>query len=491
MHPMRYLLLLVVICLVAPSFSQSEQKCTPKNAAHTCTLDAGSVCNRNGTCRFCVKDSDCLPAYGDQYRCVNHTFDGRKMNNYQCLHKPIWKPSWKDYVAAVLLFLSSSVAGSSGLGGGGLFVPILFLVSDFNAHEAVPLSKAMIFGGAVANFALNIRKRMPGRPNQLLVDYNIAAFMTPSILAGTSLGVTLNVMLPSWIILVLLAITLCITTWRMTTKGVQKMREELAQDKQEKEALISDSINNPATEERKPLWRLIPYHLVIVLVIIEAFVIVMTLLKGSSERASLVGVKLCSVEFYSIFGALFVGTFSFLAFYAVHTYRAARKKYQDYTMLQDLEPTKGTITWTKGKMAGLSIGSFVGGILAGLVGIGGGMVSSPILLEMGVHPQIVMSTSTFLILFTSSTTSIQYLIFKKLPLDYSAVYAIMTFFSNIVGNLVIDWLIKKYKKTFIVIFIVAGVVGLSALMLSIAGGFTIYDALGSGETPHFKSLCAV
>eukprot|EP01117_Protostelium_nocturnum_P012130 TRINITY_DN4452_c0_g1_i10.p2 TRINITY_DN4452_c0_g1~~TRINITY_DN4452_c0_g1_i10.p2 ORF type:complete len:161 (+),score=65.19 TRINITY_DN4452_c0_g1_i10:1656-2138(+) len=160
-------------------------------------------------------------------------------------------------------------------------------------------------------------------------------------------------------------------------------------------------------------------------------------------------------------------------------------------MLQDLEPTKGTITWTKGKMAGLSIGSFVGGILAGLVGIGGGMVSSPILLEMGVHPQIVMSTSTFLILFTSSTTSIQYLIFKKLPLDYSAVYAIMTFFSNIVGNLVIDWLIKKYKKTFIVIFIVAGVVGLSALMLSIAGGFTIYDALGSGETPHFKSLCAV
>lgn len=38
----------------------------------------------------------------------------------------------------------------------------------------------------------------------------------------------------------------------------------------------------------------------------------------------------------------------------------------------------------------LSIGSFLGGIMAGLVGIGGGMVSSPILLEIGECMSVVV-----------------------------------------------------------------------------------------------------
>lgn len=35
-----------------------------------------------------------------------------------------------------------------------------------------------------------------------------------------------------------------------------------------------------------------------------------------------------------------------------------------------------------------AIGSTMGGIVAGMVGLGGGFASGPILLEFGVHPQV-------------------------------------------------------------------------------------------------------
>jgi len=42
------------------------------------------------------------------------------------------------------------------------------------------------------------------------------------------------------------------------------------------------------------------------------------------------------------------------------------------------------------------------GTLAGMLGIGGGMVINPLLLELGMKPTVVASTTGFTILFTSS-----------------------------------------------------------------------------------------
>ena len=47
------------------------------------------------------------------------------------------------------------------------------------------------------------------------------------------------------------------------------------------------------------------------------------------------------------------------------------------------------------------------GVAAGLLGIGGGMVKGPLLLEMGVLPQVASATSATMILFTASATTIQ------------------------------------------------------------------------------------
>ena len=57
--------------------------------------------------------------------------------------------------------------------------------------------------------------------------------------------------------------------------------------------------------------------------------------------------------------------------------------------------------------------SFISGLMAGLLGIGGGLILGPLLLELGLHPIVSTATSNYLVLFTSSSTSIQFILLVK------------------------------------------------------------------------------
>lgn len=70
------------------------------------------------------------------------------------------------------------IAAAGGIGGGGILVPIYILVLRFSPKYAVPLSNITIFGGAITNTILNMKKRHPlaDRP---LVDWDLILVMEP------------------------------------------------------------------------------------------------------------------------------------------------------------------------------------------------------------------------------------------------------------------------------------------------------------------------
>ena len=70
------------------------------------------------------------------------------------------------------------IAAAGGIGGGGILVPIYILVLRFSPKYAVPLSNITIFGGAITNTFLNMKKRHPlaDRP---LVDWDLILVMEP------------------------------------------------------------------------------------------------------------------------------------------------------------------------------------------------------------------------------------------------------------------------------------------------------------------------
>lgn len=113
--------------------------------------------------------------------------------------------------------MGSALSNAGGIGGGGLLIPILLLMFNFKTHEAIPISKLMIFTGAVTSFYMGLKNRNPFR-NTVSVDLNIALVLIPLILFGTMVGVTLNKVTPPWIILISLAVVLVVNTWKTLKK---------------------------------------------------------------------------------------------------------------------------------------------------------------------------------------------------------------------------------------------------------------------------------
>eukprot|EP01035_Chromulina_nebulosa_P020575 gene20575-26681_t len=89
------------------------------------------------------------------------------------------------------------------------------------------------------------------------------------------------------------------------------------------------------------------------------------------------------------------------------------------------------------------------GMIAGLFGIGGGIVKAPLLIEMGVHPFVVSSTTTIMIFLTSLT-------------------AASSVISNVIGQTIVSRIVDIYKSSAVVTILIAVLVGISAVLMTLA-----------------------
>ena len=56
--------------------------------------------------------------------------------------------------------------------------------------------------------------------------------------------------------------------------------------------------------------------------------------------------------------------------------------------------------------------------LAGMFGVGGGIVKGPLMLHMGVHPLVASATCAVMIMFTSVAATTMFIAFGTLIWDY-------------------------------------------------------------------------
>ncbi|PHJ17696.1 sulfite exporter protein [Cystoisospora suis] len=68
---------------------------------------------------------------------------------------------------------------------------------------------------------------------------------------------------------------------------------------------------------------------------------------------------------------------------------------------------------------------FFTGVFAGLVGVGGGVVFSPFLLFMGTDPVSSVATASACVVFTSASTSLQFLLIGRLPLFFGCLFGLV------------------------------------------------------------------
>jgi uncharacterized membrane protein YfcA len=113
----------------------------------------------------------------------------------------------------------------------------------------------------------------------------------------------------------------------------------------------------------------------------------------------------------------------------------------------------------------------------------------PLLLELGVLPMVGVGTSGFMVLYTSSSTTIQYIFLGVLKVDYALCLVAVSMVAAAVGNTVMYYLVKKYKKTWFVVAVLCAMIGGSTILLAVTGIYRSWAAWAMGEDMGLQPLC--
>ena len=129
------------------------------------------------------------------------------------------------------------------------------------------------------------------------------------------------------------------------------------------------------------------------------------------------------------------------------------------------------------------------GIIAGMVGLGGGVFIGPLMIELAVHPQTAAATSTLIVLFSSTIATVTFALYGRINLSYFAVYGPVCLVGGIVGTFVLSGLIRKWRMASLVMLVLSGLVVVSAALVAAFGGRQAAVALANGGKFEAADFC--
>ncbi|EOY29675.1 Membrane protein-like, putative [Theobroma cacao] len=135
------------------------------------------------------------------------------------------KFGWQIVVGTVIGFFGAAFGSVGGVGGGGIFVPMLTLIIGFDKKSSTAISKCMIMGAPASTVYYKLRQRHP-RLDMPMIDYDLVLIIQPMLLLGISIGVTFNVIFPDWTVTILLILLCTGTSVKAYFKGVETRKRE-------------------------------------------------------------------------------------------------------------------------------------------------------------------------------------------------------------------------------------------------------------------------
>lgn len=453
--------------------------------------DEGLVCNA-GICETCSNDEQCIER-NNKEQCFNQTSRGAPM----CKHKPLFSPfDISDTWIAAITFVTIMLAAPSGIGGGGILVPMYLAIGKFSPRHGIPLSKATIFGGAVTNNYFNVQRRHPAC-NRPLIDYNICMVMEPVLLLGTIMGVFFNAISPGWLITMLLVCTLTYTTYRTTIKALETYEKEMKTEREEEEQRLLPAGNKnekqkhisytpelapPGLKEIYEEESRVNWTSIGVLCVAWVIIAVFSILKGGEGGS---GVVECGSLGYWL---LVVAPVPLVGAVVWKAGNALADRHEEKERL-GFEFVEGDLMWTRRNVRIYPLYTITAGFAAGALGIAAGTILGPILLEMGLVPLVGTSSSGFMVIFTASSTTFQFLVMGQLQVDYAMFFCAIGFVGGAIGNTAVGWLVTKYKKTWFVVALLSAVLALSTFLMGYAGYERAMVGLAHGKNQGIRPLC--
>ncbi|XP_064951916.1 sulfite exporter TauE/SafE family protein 4-like isoform X2 [Musa acuminata AAA Group] len=404
---------------------------------------------------------------------------------------PELEVNWRSGLATVIGFLGSAFGTVGGVGGGGIFVPMLTLVVGFDAKSAAALSKCMIMGASASSVWYNLRVAHPSKEVPI-IDYNLALLFQPMLMLGITIGVELSVVFPFWLITILIIILFIGTSSRSMFKGVQMWKKEtllkMEMRKQEEAKSNQEVVGTDTTSEpllhrpEKSMLEALRFNIrwkgISVLLVVWFSFLLLQILKNNSETCSL---------FYWVVNILqFPVALSVFSWEATKLWRESRQRRMQGNWESVCE---ASIEWTGMQLVFCAFCGLLGGTVGGLLGSGGGFILGPLLLEIGVIPQVASATATFVMMFSSSLSVVEFYFLKRFPIPYALYLISVSVMAGFWGQFFVRKLVKFLKRASIIVFILSSVIFASALTMGVVGTEKSITMIKNHEYMGFLSFC--
>ncbi|KAL1810535.1 sulfite exporter TauE/SafE family protein 3 isoform X2 [Daucus carota subsp. sativus] len=408
---------------------------------------------------------------------------------------PEMKLGWRIIVGSIVGFLGAALGSVGGVGGGGIYVPMLTLIIGFDAKSSTALSKCMITGAAGATVYYNLKLRHPTL-NLPIIDYDLALLFQPMLMLGISIGVSLNVMFADWMVTVLLIVLFMVTSTKAFLKGVETWKLETMVKKEALKRIASNGTegegetvaytplpggpnNNPptASSESKTseisLFENIYWKELGILVAVWVIILALQLAKNHMEPCSPIYWVWNLLQIPVVVGAS--------GYEAVSLYTGRR-------VIASKGEAGTNYKWHQ--LVLYCCYGIVAGMVGGLLGLGGGFILGPLFLELGIPPQVSSATATFAMTFSASMSVVEYYLLKRFPVPYALYFVAVAMVAALTGQHVVRKIIDFLGRASLIIFILSFTIFISAISLGGIGIVNMIDRMERNEYMGFEDMCA-
>jgi len=123
----------------------------------------------------------------------------------------------------------------------------------------------------------------------------------------------------------------------------------------------------------------------------------------------------------------------------------------------------------EGNMIKLISLSFLGGWVAGALGLGGGCIFNPLLLSMGARPTVASSSGMYMIMFSTGASTFCFIIAEMLDIYYALWVGGFCMLGTILGMGALDIVMSKMGRQSPLVFLLCFVFLISVIAVPIFG----------------------
>eukprot|EP00775_Hariotina_reticulata_P007850 gene7850-8047_t len=166
------------------------------------------------------------------------------------------------------------------------------------------------------------------------------------------------------------------------------------------------------------------------------------------------------------------------------------KKYRHDELPPGVLLPEGQLHWNRSTTLLYPMYCSAAGLIAGLFGIGGGVVKGPLMLELGVPADVAAATSATMIMFTAGSACVVYSRFGQILPDYAVVLITLGFTVTLLSQLLTFFLVRLLGRRSIIIFMMVVLMGVACAIMYLESFLETRRIMAHPEElRHFGSIC--